>query len=143
MRIAQYALDRWLDLREYIPAEETRSTLTLLNRQYSAICKHKTQLINNLISLIDQSFPNANEFFDSPTRQSDGHMKWSDFALTSLSNFLTLAAFPVFHVRLSGINTAAGARSRITTTLRIKPMKSTIIAVPALQRCLTANASEP
>lgn len=69
VRIAQYALDRWLDLREYIPAEETRSTLTLLNRQYSAICKHKTQLINNLISLIDQSFPNANEFsirrFDS------------------------------------------------------------------------------
>ena len=86
VRIAQYALDRWLDLREYIPAEETRSTLTLLNRQYSAICKHKTQLINNLISLIDQSFPNANEFFDSPGRQSDGHMKWSDFALTSSSH---------------------------------------------------------
>ncbi len=62
-----------------IPAEETRSTLTLLNRQYSAICKHKTQLINNLISLIDQSFPNANELFDSPPRQSDGHMKWVDF----------------------------------------------------------------
>lgn len=79
VRIAQYALDRWLDLR----AEETRSTLTLLNRQYSAICKHKTQLINNLISLIDQSFPNVNEFFDSPPRQSDVHMKWSDFALTS------------------------------------------------------------
>lgn len=81
MKIAQYALDRWLDLREYIPVEETRSTLTLLNRQYSAICKHKTQLINNLISLIDQSFPNVNEFFDSPPRQSDGHMKWVDFII--------------------------------------------------------------
>ena len=81
VRIAQYALDRWLDLREYVPVEETRSTLTLLNRQYSAICKHKTQLINNLISLIDQSFPNANEFFDSPARQSDGHMKWVDFII--------------------------------------------------------------
>lgn len=143
VRIAQYALDRWLDLREYIPVEETRSTLTLLNRQYSAICKHKTQLINNLISLIDQSFPNVNEFFDSPPRQSDGHMKWSDFALTSSSNFHIATAFPVFHVRHSRINTVAGARNRITTTLRIKPMKSTIIAVPALQRCLTANASEP
>lgn len=142
VRIAQYALDRWLDLREYIPTEETRSTLTLLNRQYSAICKHKTQLINNLISLIDQSFPNANEFFDSPGRQSDGHMKWSDFALTSSSNSHIATAFLVFHARLSRINTAAGARSRITITLRIKPMKSTIIAVPALQRCLTVNASE-
>ena len=64
-----------------IPVEETRSTLMLLNRQYSAICKHKTQLINNLISLIDQSFPHANEFFDSPVRQSDGHMKWVDFII--------------------------------------------------------------
>lgn len=143
VRIAQYALDRWLDLREYIPVEETRSTLTLLNRQYSAICKHKTQLINNLISLIDQSFPNANEFFDSPVRQSDGHIKWSDFALTSSSNSHIVTAFLVFHVRLLRINTAAGAKSRITTTLRKKPTKSTIIPVPALQRCLTANASEP
>lgn len=81
VRIAQYALDRWLDLREYIPADEIRSTLTLLNRQYTAACKYKTQLSNNLISLIDQSFPNANEFFDSPPRQSDGHVKWVDFVI--------------------------------------------------------------
>ena len=77
MRIAQYALD----LREYIPNDEIRRTLTLLNRQYTAACKYKTQLSNNLISLIDQSFPNANEFFDSPPRQSDGHVKWVDFII--------------------------------------------------------------
>ena len=75
VRIAQYALDRWLDLSEYIPNDEIRNTLTLLNRQYTAACKYKTQLTNNFISLIDQSFPNANEFFDSPPRQSDGHVK--------------------------------------------------------------------
>ena len=81
VRIAQYALDRWLDLREYIPADEIRSTLTLLNRQYTAACTYKTQLSNTLISRIDQSFPTANEFFDSPPRQSDGHVKWVDFII--------------------------------------------------------------
>ena len=75
--IAQYALD----LRKYIPADEIRSTLTLLNRQYTAAYKYKTQLSNNLISLIDQSFPNANQLFDSPPRQSDGHVKWVDFII--------------------------------------------------------------
>ena len=29
----------------------------------------------------DQSFPNANEFFDSQPRQSDGHVKWVDFII--------------------------------------------------------------
>lgn len=28
---------------------------------------------------IAQSFPNVNEFFDSPPRQYDGHIKWVDF----------------------------------------------------------------
>lgn len=70
VRIAQYALDRWLDLREYTPDDELRSTLKLLNRQYTAACKQKTRLKNSFISLMDQSFPNANEFFDSPSRQS-------------------------------------------------------------------------
>ncbi len=41
VRIAQYALDRWLDLREYTPDDELRSTLKLLNRQYTAACKQK------------------------------------------------------------------------------------------------------
>ncbi|MEZ3438728.1 MAG: IS110 family transposase, partial [Oscillospiraceae bacterium] len=39
VRIAQYALDRWLDLREYIPDDEIRRSLKLLNRQYTTLCK--------------------------------------------------------------------------------------------------------
>ena len=34
---------------------------------------------NNLISLLDSVFPNANSFFTSPQRKSDGHEKWGDF----------------------------------------------------------------
>jgi hypothetical protein len=36
-------------------------------------------LKNNLISLLDQTFPGANELFTSPPRKSDGHEKWLDF----------------------------------------------------------------
>jgi hypothetical protein len=36
---------------------------------------------NNLIALLDQTFPGANNFFDSPAR-SDGSQKWVDFVYT-------------------------------------------------------------
>lgn len=79
VRSAQYALDRWLDLREYIPDDEIRRSLKLLNRQYTTLCKVKTMLNNNFISLVDQSFSGVNKLFTSPQRSSDGHFKWVDF----------------------------------------------------------------
>ena len=81
VRIAQYALDRWLDLKEYIPDDELRKSLKLLNRQYTSLCKVKTMLNNNFISLVDQSFPGINKLFKSPQRSSDGHLKWVDFVI--------------------------------------------------------------
>lgn len=81
VRIAQYALDRWLDLQEYIPEDEIRRSLKLLNRQYTTLCKVKTILNNNFISLVDQSFPGVNKLFTSPQRSSDGHLKWVDFVI--------------------------------------------------------------
>lgn len=53
VRIAQYTLDRWLDLQEYIPNDEIRKSLKLLNRQYTTLCKVETMLNNNFISLVD------------------------------------------------------------------------------------------
>ena len=38
-------------------------------------------LKNNLISLLDQTFPNANSLFTSPVRKDNGHEKWIDFVL--------------------------------------------------------------
>ena len=37
-------------------------------------------LKNNLISMLNQTFPGVNELFKSPPRKSDGHEKWLDFA---------------------------------------------------------------
>lgn len=75
------AIDRWLDLKEYIPEDEIRHTLKICNRQYSQYSKLKTMLKNNLIALLDQTFPDVNRLFTSPARKSDGHEKWVDFAL--------------------------------------------------------------
>lgn len=81
IRLANMVIERWLTLREYIPEDEIRQTLKICNRQYIQYSKLKTMLKNNLIALLDQTFPNVNKLFTSPARKSDGHEKWVDFAL--------------------------------------------------------------
>lgn len=80
-KIANYALSKWLELREYIPAEDTRKTLKILNRQYAQYSKILVMQKNNLIALLDSCFPSANTLFSSTRRESDGHEKWVDFVL--------------------------------------------------------------
>ena len=50
-------------------------------RQYQQCTKVQTMLKNNLISLLDTAFPDANRLFTSPTR-ADGSEKWVDFIST-------------------------------------------------------------
>ena len=52
-----------------------------MNRQFGFYMDQKTAMKNNLIALLDQTFPGANSFFDSPAR-SDGSQKWVDFVYT-------------------------------------------------------------
>lgn len=79
LKIASFAIDKWLDLREYIPANDIRKTLKILNRQYVQYNKILVMQKNNLISLLDSCFPNANTLFTSPRRESDGHKKMGRF----------------------------------------------------------------
>jgi len=80
VKIANYGLSSWLELPKYAPEEEIRQSLKSFSRQYTKYNKVKTMLTNNLISLIDQTFPGLKELFTSPARESDGHEKWLDFA---------------------------------------------------------------
>ena len=80
-KIAKYGLQNWDDLREYTPAEAARAKLKQFSRQYNLYSKMKVQLKNNLIAMLDQVFPGANELHDSPARP-DGHEKWVDFVTT-------------------------------------------------------------
>ena len=81
VKLANMAIDRWLQLVEYIPEDEIRQTLKICNRQYNQYNKLKTMLKNNLIALLDGTFPDVNKLLSSPARKSDGHEKWVDFAL--------------------------------------------------------------
>ena len=81
LKIAKYALDNWTSLREHTPMDTTRQQLKLFSRQYNLYIKTGVSLQNNLISLLDKTFPGANELFSSPERE-DGSHKWVDFVTT-------------------------------------------------------------
>jgi transposase len=78
VKLANYGLDHWLTLPKYIPEEDTRLMLKNCYRQYQKYSKVQTMLKNNLISLLDTAFPDANRLFSSPSR-ADGSEKWVDF----------------------------------------------------------------
>ena len=80
-KIARYALDYWTELREYTPMDTIRYHLKTMNRQFHLASKNRTAFSNNLISLLDQSFPGVRGWFDTPVRK-DGSQKWVDFAMT-------------------------------------------------------------
>ena len=97
LKIASYALSYWVELKEYVPQEDLRKSLKLLNRQYQHASKLKTMMNNNLISLLDLTYPGINKLFTSPARESDGHEKWVDFVLAfphcDMISKLTIKAF--------------------------------------------------
>lgn len=78
VKLANYGLDRWISLPRYAPEDETRLMLKNCYRQYRQYSKIQTVLKNNLISLLDVTFPGINRLFSSPVRP-DGSEKWVDF----------------------------------------------------------------
>ena len=55
VKIARYALDNWVELREYSGMDEIRYQLKSLNRQFQLASKQRTETANNLIALLEQS----------------------------------------------------------------------------------------
>lgn len=81
VKIARYTLDSWTELKQYSLMDEIRNQLKTMNRQFGFYMKHKTAMKNNLIGILDQTYPGVNTYFDSPARE-DGSQKWVDFATT-------------------------------------------------------------
>lgn len=81
LKLASFALDRWNELSPFSVQSEARLLLKSYNRQYNQYIKLKVSLKNNLIAILDQTFPGANTLFSTPVRKSDGHEKWVDFVL--------------------------------------------------------------
>lgn len=83
LKIARYVLDSWNELKQYNHTDELRNQLKTLNRQFDFCMKYKTAMKNNLIAILDQTYPGANSYFDSPAR-SDGSQKWVDFVFMTV-----------------------------------------------------------
>ena len=81
IKLANYGLCRWLNLRKFSPEAETRMLLKTCYWQCQQYSKVQTMLSNNLISLLDTVFPRVNRLFSSPAR-ADGSEKWVDFVET-------------------------------------------------------------
>lgn len=79
LKIANYVLTFWQELRDYSAEDETRQMLKTQSRLYGRTLNTSVALRNGLISLLDQSFPNANHFFGITIRTARGHTKWVDF----------------------------------------------------------------
>ncbi|MCI8650730.1 MAG: IS110 family transposase [Anaerotruncus sp.] len=80
VKLANYALEHWLTLPQYQPMEDIRLMLKTYYHQYGQVAKMRTMQKNNLIALLDISYPNANRLFTSASR-ADGSEKWVDFVM--------------------------------------------------------------
>jgi len=79
LKIANYALTFWQELRDYSLEDENRQLLKIQSRLYERTLNSSVALRNGLISLLDQTFPDANKLFGMETRTTSGHIKWVDF----------------------------------------------------------------
>ena len=119
-KIAHYTLDNWDILQEHNGMDTIRYQLKTLNRQRELNVRNKTTLNNNLVSLLDQCYPDANRLFDSPVR-ADGTQKWVDFVHTF---YMWTASEPSACGPLRrGIRNGAAAMD--TSLARIRLRKST------------------
>ena len=80
-KIMAYTLDKWLLLKQYGAMDKIREQLKIVNRQFDFYMQQRISLQNNLIAILDLTFPCINDCFSSPIRP-DGHCKWADFAYT-------------------------------------------------------------
>lgn len=82
IKIARYALDSWTELKPYSVIDKMiRNRLKTMNRQFYFYMKHKTAMKNNLIGILDQTYPGVNSYFNSSVC-ADGSQKWVDFVTT-------------------------------------------------------------
>lgn len=80
LKIANYALTYWTDLPEYSIEDEARELLKTQCRMYERTLKTAGSIRNELISVLDQTFPNINRVLcNQPS--STGHIKWVDFVI--------------------------------------------------------------
>ena len=81
IKIAKFGLDNWDQLRQYEPMDTIRYQLKTMHRQFQLASKSETAFTNNLIALLEQTYPGIRKLLSSPARP-DGSQKWVDYVGT-------------------------------------------------------------
>ena len=81
VKIAKFGLDNWDQLRQYEPMDTIRYNLKTMHRQFQLASKSETAFNNNLIALLEQTYPGIRKLLSSPARP-DGSQKWVDYVGT-------------------------------------------------------------
>ena len=81
IKIAKFGLDNWDQLRQYEPMDTIRYQLRTMHRQFQLASKSETAFTNNLIALLEQTYPGIRKLLSSPARP-DGSQKWVDYVGT-------------------------------------------------------------
>lgn len=68
LKLACYCSEKWFKLRKFETADEIRSQLLFLSRQYSEYVSMQTKLKIQLTNLIDKTFPGIKEIVDAENR---------------------------------------------------------------------------
>lgn len=80
LKIANYGLTFWTELRDFSDEDETRQMLKMQCRLYERTQKTSVVLRNGLISLLDQTFPGINVILPAHYCTKRGHYKWVDLS---------------------------------------------------------------
>ena len=78
MTIANYGIDKWFNLREFIPQEDVYAELRLLGRQYRFFMESRIEHLLNLTHLLDYTMPGVKACFGGWSENS-GKDKLCDF----------------------------------------------------------------
>lgn len=145
VKIARYGLEYWEEMREHTETDTARQQLKLFSRQYNLHMKIVVALQNNLISLLDSTFPGINELFKSPVRDNR-HQRWVDFVCTfylrDCVSGMSVAAFSErYHnwCKRKGYNFSAAKTAELHAASR-----EMVVAMPknTLTKTLITSAAE-
>ena len=134
IKLAAFALDRWNELPLFSSKSDTRTLLKSFNRQYNQYTKLKVMLKNNLISILDQTFPGANTLFTTPARKPPQGKQTDTRNGSILSSNSRIAS--VFREKYTPLFPNAifyGARNAVTSSPAQKQRKFTSLLVTVLR----------
>ena len=111
LKIAQFAIDKWEILPQYTPMDTIRYNLKTLHCQFQLSSKTKTALNNNLIALLEQSYPARIGTSTALCARTAARSGWTSWTPSGMWTMLPRAARALL---LSA--TGSGASATVTTS---------------------------